>query len=134
MYRALGGTYAPRAPGSSCTIAGSAAPRGSEGERKRRETTQKLSSWTVLKRGREVPWCLPPGHVFAFQKPPSDPHKARVSMILASARHESVTVHWDFKQMEVVRKWVLLLSLSQKKKKYFNYFLLWKPTLFVRSS
>lgn len=55
-------------------------------------------------------------------------------MILASARHESVTVHWDFKQMEVVRKWVLLLSLSQKKKKYFNYFLLWKPTLFVRSS
>lgn len=36
-------------------------------------------------------------------------------MILASAQHESVTLHWDFKQMEVVRKWVLLLFLSLKK-------------------
>lgn len=59
--------YAPCALGSSCTIAGSAAPRGSEGERKQRETTQKLSSWTVLKRGREVPWCLPPRNVLIFK-------------------------------------------------------------------
>lgn len=59
--------FAPCAPGSSCTIAGSVAPRGSEGKRKQGETTQKLSSWTVLKWGREVPWCLPPRHVLLFR-------------------------------------------------------------------
>lgn len=43
-------------------------------------------------------------------------------MILASAQHESVTVHWDFKQMEVVRKWVLLLSLKKKKNTAITFF------------
>lgn len=52
-------------------------------------------------------------------------------MILASARHESVTVHWDFKQMEVVRKWVLLLSLSLSQKKKKLQLLSFMETYFV---
>lgn len=72
---------------------------GSEGERGRGSEGNNPETFILdcAQAREEVPWCLPLRHVFAFQKPPSDPHKARVSMILASAQHEeSVTVHWDF--------------------------------------